>query len=370
VQLEVLFPPRAGTAQYGAVQTYLFSNPAVTGTVLEVQWSDFDLGNDATGTHTAYDFSIPDQAIAPWVAAGKQANLVLQNTTYGGDNCPASGSGSRGLSGVGNCAMPPWVWTALTPASIASCTTSPGTPQQAPDFRSPRFRTPYQAAIAALIAHYSTNPGVGYIRIGLGKGGEINLPSGWNDTRTACGQAYTTAWGYTVGDTAAFTWNAYLQDMLSFEASLRSPKQLLVSITPVVTPGVTGATVPDFLAPIAVANRIGIGNQGLQSSDLANFPTCSGDWCGLFERFVGAVPLELQTYGTSCPAGVGSCPADALSNATGSLAPLLPFAVTHHATIVEIYAEDWLIAYDPLDPSYGRYGASYRQAIEAAADAP
>jgi hypothetical protein len=90
------------------------TNPAVTGVVIDVDWSDMDLGNTSAGTHTAYDFTITDAAIQPWIAAGKTVNLVFQNTTYGGGNsCPANGIGSNGSVG-NNCAMPPWMWTALS----------------------------------------------------------------------------------------------------------------------------------------------------------------------------------------------------------------------------------------------------------------
>jgi hypothetical protein len=231
----------------------------------------------------------------------------------------------------------------------------------------------------ALLEHYGSEAGIGYIRIGLGRGGEINLPSGWDDpsdTSVPCGADYTTKWGYTVGATSSDTWNAYLSSMLAYEASLDSPKQLMVSITPVTTTGVTGVVVPDFLAPIAVANHIGFGNQGLQYSDIKNYPNCAGDWCKLFATDTGKVPLELQTFGESCPEGYDMCPGDSttdkLSTATGSLVPLLPFAVIHDATILEIYYQDWLIAYDadttgPYASNHATYGAAYQAALEQAA---
>ncbi len=53
-----------------------------------------------------------------------------------------------------------------------------------------------------------------------------------------------------------------------------------------------------------------------------------------------------------------------LSGMTGSLVPLLPFAVKNHATIVEIYTEDWLLAFSPNHPQHQRYGADYAQAMK------
>jgi hypothetical protein len=113
VSLQVLFPPQSGGTDYSSVQTYLMTNPVVAGTVIDVDWSDFDIGNATAGTHTNYDFTITDTAIQPWIQAGKTVNLVLQNTTYGGSGCPQTGIGSNGSVGS-NCAMPPWMWTALS----------------------------------------------------------------------------------------------------------------------------------------------------------------------------------------------------------------------------------------------------------------
>ncbi len=369
--VQVLFPPPLGNPAYAAVQTYLMESsspafPHVGGVVIEVNWSDIDLGS--AGAHTGYDFTIPDAAAAAWMSAGKTVHFVLQNTTYGGTNCPATGPGSHGTSGIGNCAMPAWVWTALTSANYTTCGTGTSA-QQVPNFRAPTFVTAYQGAIAALLQHYASNPSVGYVRIGLGKGGEINLPSGWTDTTTGCGQMYTTTWGYTLGTSSSATWNAYLESMVQYEGSLGSHTQLMVSITPVTGPGATGTTIPDFLAPVAVAHGIGFGNQGLQYSDTTQYPNCGGDWCKLFATYTGQVPLELQTLGQSCPAGVGQCPNSQLSNLTGALTPLLPFAVAHHATILELYYQDWLVAYDPTNADNASYGAAYKQAIETASGA-
>lgn len=381
--VQVLNPPPAGSADDAAVTKYLLDPTAsaftvIAGAVIDVEWSDFDLGDAKTGAHSSYDFSIPDAVIKPWLTAGKNVNLVLQNTTYGGGaKCPSSGSGS--LGSVGNdCAVPAWMWTALGGDDVTTCG-APGSAQEVPNYRASVFVSNYQAAMKALLAHYGSESGIGYVRIGLGRGGEINLPSGWDDpsdTSVPCGADYTTKWGYTVGSSTKDTWNAYLSSMLDYEATLDSPKQLMVSITPVTTAGVTGATVPDFLAPIAVANHIGFGNQGLQYSDIKNYPDCGGDWCKLFAAETGKVPLELQTFGESCPAGYDMCPGDStsdkLSNATGSLVPLVPFAVMHDATILEVYYQDWLIAFDadttgPYAADHAMYGAAYQSALEEAA---
>ena len=421
--LEVLFPPDSHGRNYDDVQTYLLSKnspafPLISGAVIRVDWSDFDLGDAKSGTHTKYDFKIVDDAIAPWIAAGKFANIVMHSLPYGGNRCAPHGSGSNGEEGVGNCAMPPWMWTALGESNYVTCDGA-----RSPNFLSSAYVKNYQAGMAALIEHYASNPGVGYIRVGLGKGGEINLPRGWEEPSDPCGEAYTKRWGYTVGNSNKYTWNAYLEKMLEYEGSLHAEKQLMVSITPVRAPGANPQEVSDFIAPIAVKNGIGFGNQGLSTMAMHDCTGMQADWCNLFERFRGKVPLQLQTLGKSCPQGPpcddgfqgqghgqgggqggggnwgggqgggqgqrrwpggqggggqgngrwgkgpggGGGMGGSLSGMTGSLVPLLPFAVKNHATILEIYTEDWLLAFSPNHPQNRQYGSDYAQALKQAA---
>jgi len=416
VALEVFFPPTEPRhPDYADVQKFLLDKsspafPLISGAVIRVEWSDFDLGDSSSGTHSRYDFKLVDEMIEPWIAAGKTANLVLHATPYGSPpNCPQHRSGSHGQSGTGNCAMPAWMWTALGESNYTTCDNA-----QTPNFFASAFQKNYQAAIAALVKHYAGNPKVTYIRAGLGKGGEINLPRGWHDPGEPCGEAYAKRWGYTIGDSDKYTWNAYLEKMLEFEGTLTSSKQLMTSLTPVQSPGVSPEEVSDFIAPIAVKNGIGFGDQGLSDQSMRN---CSGvqvNWCAQFERYQGQVPLELQTLGRSCPQGVNQCDDESrqrpqnrpgggagfpgrrrfpgqgpggqggppaggqgrgpvnparLSSITGSLVPLLPFGIKNHATILEIYCEDWLIAFSPNHPLNSRYGAEYAQALKQAAEA-
>ena len=243
--------------------------------------------------------------------------------------------------------------------------------QQVPNWQSNLFQQNYQPAIQALINHYGSNPNIGYIRIGLGRGGEINLPQGWNDSSSGpCYGGYTTSWGYTVGGNSAnsSTWNNYLQTMVEWEGGAnfsggKSPIPLLVSITPVTG---AGTVTDDFIAPIAVAQNMSFGNQGLESSDIADFPNCGGDWCNLFNQWSPNI-AELQTIGQSCPANT-TC-VNSQASATGPLTPLLPFATAHGSNDLELYYQDWLIAYDP---SYAQSvgatasSAAYQAAIHAA----
>jgi hypothetical protein len=119
--------------------------------------------------------------------------------------------------------------------------------------------------------------------------------------------------------------------------------------------------VPQATAATAVAAAIGFGSQGLQAKDITNYPNCTSDWCNLFNQYTGRVPLELQTVAESDPTGAGE---------TGSLVPLIPFGISHHAGVLEIYYRDWLLAFDPAYPGYAQYGAAYAQALKEAAQSP
>jgi hypothetical protein len=245
--------------------------------------------------------------------------------------------------------------------------------QQVPNWQYQQFISNYQQAMTALVNHVSAtstsyHSSIGYVRIGLGKGGEINLPQGWDDSSSgACYGGYTGKWGYTAGSPSD-NWNTYLQTMVQFEKTLNAPFPLLVSITPITD---VGTEVDDFIAPIAVANGMSFGNQGLQTSDMTNYPNCGGDWCNLFQ--LNPQIKELQTLGQSCPQGLNQC--SGMQGGTGPLPPLLAFAtgqgsptVQYPANDLELYYQDWLIAYDPTNSDNGTYGAAYASAFQSASE--
>jgi len=102
-------------------------------------------------------------------------------------------------------------------------------------------------------------------------------------------------------------------------------------------------------AAIAIAHKNannvvnGFGSQGLQASDITNYPSCASDWCNQFNAdYLTNDNLELQQLGLSAPVTVSG-----VNSGTGDLRPLLPFAVSHHMTILELYNLDALLAYDP-----------------------
>ena len=296
----------------------LVHNPVVCGANFYLVWNEIDRGPNAS---PRYDWSAVDERMAPWLAAGKQVNLISWATGYN----------SRAK---------------VTPDYVFSKVASVDCPNfgQVPVFWEKNFMVNYQAFMAAAVEKYGSNPQVGYIRFGLGAGGE---------TFPACMYALKRH-GFSPG-----LWRKYILEMLDFENSLHSPKQLMVGINTFGNPpdlGFAGA-----VAERAIEDGIAIGSQGLSIDDMHNEERgspCAVDWCRNFHKGQNKVPLELQTRKASNPDRSGII---------GSMVDLLPFALRLHTQILEIYPEDWQVAYDPSSPDYEQHHQEYQQAYEAAA---
>lgn len=260
--------------------------------------------------------------------AGKEVNLIVWTTEYGPG---ASATPSYVLNQVNTtqCAQPSGQKTAITPI-----------------FWEPGFASNYEVFISALIQRYQNNPSIGYVRFGLGTGGEdFPLPS---FTAPQC-LSQLRSYGY-----SPQVWLNYTYRMLDYEASLHSQKQLMVGINSI--PSQNGSIV-DLVAARAVQDGIGFGSQGLTSLDIQRYKdnvSCAADWCNLFSKYAGRVPLELQTYSASSPDGSG----------IGSLPQMLSFALSLHTQIFEVYVQDFLTAYAPPFQNYSEFHASYAQAFE------
>jgi len=318
----VLFPPSSKSPNFPDMQQYLMSNSIVAGANFSVNWSEVDQG---PGANPQYVWNSVDDRLQPWIAAGKKVNLIVWPVSYG----------------TTNAATPAYVMSSLGSSNTVACNG-----ENIPNYYAPAFVDAYQAFISHVIQHYASNSSVGYIRFGLGQGGEIYPVFGMQKD-SHCFTTFTN-WGWTDN-----SWGNYLMTMLDYEKSLKSPHQLMIGIT-----FIDGETVTNAVTAHAVANGIGFGNQGLQLSDISNYAAgqpCQSNWCALFTQYAGKVPLQLQTSGQSDP-----------SNAppTGSLVNLLPFAANLHTTVFEIYWEDWLIAYAPDYPGYSQYHAAYAKVLQ------
>jgi hypothetical protein len=323
VSLELIFPPTSPyQAYYSDVQTYLLNNPLVGGVNFWMDWGLYDNGPTA---NPQYDFSAFDAQIAPWIAAGKKINIIIwavSDTTV-------------------NNGTPQYVMNNLGPSNITTCAG-----EKIPNYFQAVFQLPYQAFMAQVVQHYGGNGSIGYLRFGLGRGGET-FP-GPDFGTDPCTQTFINNWGWT--DT---NWINYVTGMMNYEATLKSPKQLGVGIDSYDTD-----VMPDTEAAAAVSLKMAFGNQGFELNDVLKYPHCSVNWCALFDQYAGQVPLELQTIALSDPTN---------NPPVGSLVTLLPFALSHHANVFEIYTDDWLLAFDPNYPGYSTYGAGYAAAFKAAA---
>jgi hypothetical protein len=112
------------------------------------------------------------------------------------------------------------------------------------------------------------------------------------------------------------------------------------------------------VAERAVQNGIAIGNQGLTADDPRNDAAgkpCMANWCNIFRKNAGKVPLILQTGHPTEPDRSGEI---------GSMVDMLPFAVAQKVQIFELYPQDWLVAYDPYTPGYPKYHQEYQRVLE------
>lgn len=313
----ILFPD--GSMNEKATQ-YLMNNPVVCGANMYLVWNEIDRGPGAT---PRYDFSNVERQMEPWIKAGKQVNLIGWATGYGGRR-------------------------RVTPDYVFQKVQSVTCPNagEVPVFWEKGFMENYQQFMAAAVQHFGNNPAVGYIRFGLGLGGE---------TYPACMYALKSK-GFSPG-----RWEKYIFDMLDYEASLNSPKQLMVGINSFGNP--PNIEFADAVARRAVRDKIAIGSQGLSIEDARAYQSgspCAVDWCRMFREAGGKVPLELQTRKQTNPGSDGPI---------GSLVDLLPFADKLRVQIFEIYAQDWMVAYDPGDPEYPQHHEEYQRALEAEARA-
>ncbi|HTS35852.1 MAG TPA: hypothetical protein VMH04_09285 [Candidatus Solibacter sp.] len=310
----ILFPG----ARVNAQANILLHNPAVCGANFYLVWKEIDRGPSA---NPRYDWSSVDRQIAPWVAAKKRVNFIIWATTYQ----------------KGDSATPEYVFAKVPSVTCPSF-------GHVPVFWNPGFMQSYQAFMRAVVDHFANNPSVGYIRFGLGAGGEV-FPACMHFMRD---QGFSDS-----------TWQKYIFDMLDFQKGLNSPKQLAVGINAYGEPPHL-----DFAAAVAARaaqDGIAIGNQGLTASDPRNDADgkpCMANWCKIFREHRTKVPLVLQTGHPTEPDRSGEI---------GSLVDMLPFAVEQKVQIFELYPQDWLVAYDQYNPAYPRHHEEYQKVIEDAA---
>ena len=321
-----------------AILKYLLPNPDVCGVDFWVRWNQVDRGPQ---TANRYDWSRVEADMAPWEQAGKQVNLILIGAAEGA----AQAQG----------ATPSYV---LSQVQVVTCG---GQSQPTPIFWQPGYERNWHDFIAQTLSHFASNTHIGYLRFGLGIGGE-GLVGPAAERPGPCKQLWDAA-GYQT------EWPAYNQRLIAFEASQRSVHQLMI--------GIADTLAASNVAQAAAAG-IGFGQQGLKArdvTDIANNATCvPSDWCHLFRKYAGKVPLEVQQLALSNPSGApatpgvtGTGPGSPESVATGPLPPLLTAALSVQTQVFEVYADELLMAFDPAWPGHDKYGASYAAAFASLA---
>jgi len=313
--------------------SYVLSSPLVDGVCPALDWSMVDTGAADSGAQ--YQWTTFDGDVQRFIDAGKKVNILVQPISYGNPNV----------------ATPAYVMNdaTLDKVSCNGVTNLPVVYETA-------FKVPYKAFVANVIAHYAGNPDIGYIRFGLSTGNEV-FPE--------CALQEAALVSLSVTQWRDAYWLKWQKEMLDYIKGLDPTMQIESPMTPYLG----DTTWTDTEAAQAVADGFGFGSQGLQSSDITTYPTCTGDWCNLFAKYATQAPvLELSTLGQSDPSGscAPPCMTGSTQQATGQLPPLLAFAVQHHANVFESYPQDLLIALDPTYPGYATYHAAYLAAFTAA----
>lgn len=226
--------------------------------------------------------------------------------------------------------------TATVAGTVISVQQSWNVPYETP------YKTAWEAFIAAAIAHFNASPNlsqISYMRIGRSVGGEAYPYCTGNLDDLPTPNTYSKS-----------LWLDYYGEIADFIQSQNPKMVILDPLNEAGTP--VDPSYGTSEAGIAVVHQNasgqvdGFGSQGLRSNDQSNFDQnppvyCASDWCGTFDTYYQTEPnLELQQRDLSDPIGV-------TSSLTGDLRPLLPFAVERHATIIELYPLDALLAFDP-----------------------
>ncbi|MGP0030361.1 MAG: hypothetical protein ACLPVF_07625 [Acidimicrobiales bacterium] len=316
-------------AMYGRqIQRYLVHNPDVCGGAVFVFWNQVA---DGPSARSPYDWSYVNQLIAPWARAHKTVALLL--------------GGAEGYSDDGQVeGVPSWLLPTL---NVVSCSNA-----AAPVYWQSAYASRYQSFVAAFIHHYEANPHVAYIHVGIATG-EQTLVLGVKDDPSCL--AKWDAAGY------QSEWPSFVSQMIAFVTSLHASVQLTASIN-----GYADFPTSAQIAAPAASGEIGIGFNGLQANDVAAVAAgepCTANWCAVFRQYAGQIPLYLQTLHESYP-GPGVAGG---YNRTGPLPPLLGTGLALHTQIFELYAQDWLLAFDPSYQGYARYHVETARALAAAA---
>ncbi len=341
----------ADTVNSGGLQKVINKNKDICGSYSGYVPASMsmDMSGKVTVTMTG---SVPFSNLDTIWIAGAEPTLPhdYNVTTLAGTT--VSYSGGLTFTYQSSCVSPPSCFDASASpvGSIVSSASSWPIPLELP------YEIAFRAFVAAAIYHFSHSGTVvhsnqvAYMRVGYARGGEA-LPeclSNWP--------------GFVDQATSKQNWINFYADTSSFimGASSSAAFHTQTSINEAGSPTATDYGTQEAAVSVQYSGGdgrvFGFGSQGLQTTDKTNAPTCGSDWCHQFERFWAGgsnykyTEFELQQIDCSDPTAAATglaCAQNGSTSKTGDLRVLLPFALAEHMTILELYNQDALLAYDP-----------------------
>jgi hypothetical protein len=307
-------------------------DPNLCGVSLEISWSEIE----PTRNNFTYD-TVTTEA-SPYVAAGLTVNLLFADASEVGKN---------------DTATPKWVTGTAPPDDAVPAIDCDGQPPY-PKYWNSTFESDYASFISTVIAHYASDPTIGYIRFGIGAGVEAYPAHFSNYPSDDCSQAFINA-GYSFD-----VWLNHARRIVNAIAAAKTqtgtPKQLMVALNYINGWTNTLYDFPNDVAEDAAKNGIAIGTENLGIGHVADYgttpKTCNPQgtdasiyWCEAYVRHLGEVPFEFQPI---------EAVANPLVNATTgnteyniSFPNLLQYALINNTQLFELYPQDWIEANAP-----------------------
>jgi hypothetical protein len=303
------------------IERIITQDPQTCGAQLSLPWAPID---DGSGR---YDWSSVERAIAPWTQAGKVVALSFHGVAE-----------KTWADGTGRPATPDYV---LHSVDTLQCELKVIDTWPTPVYFEPGYAEPWKRFIAATIRHFENDPRIAYLRFGIGAGDETfpvarirNDPSCVERWRQR-GMSYE-------------RWLAWSTGLIDYVASLKPRIGIAFGMNHL---GVFDRTAPDGGSAYAEAVAAAAARHGFMIGS-EGFGGTEGKWDAIYRRYRGVTPLYAQT---ASPEKTGR------DNVPKVLADARALGIE----VLELYAPDWLVAYDPRNADYASLGPAYRSAFQS-----
>jgi hypothetical protein len=314
-----------GAQNWGSMLQYILPDPTDCGITIAVPWSRIEPSN---GT---YNWTYINDSAAPWIAAGKQVNLVIE----GAAETPVH-------EYQGQLDTPSWILNdGVTIIPGSDCD---GVVQ--PVYWEGGYIDQFDKFVIMVDKHYANNPNIGYIRFGFSSGGEDDLRS----NSTQCYNDWLNA-GYSTA-----VWQSYIVGQIAYLGSMHLPKLFFADLSPQISSQEAAAS---------VGSGDGLAYFGLRASDVmayARGQACSDNWCNIFQQYKGQVPFIMQPAALSDPTNA--------SGGEGSMTYILPFAIDQMGVkAFELNPDEFYVQDNPSYSPYAQYHSDYKCVFQTAANA-